>query len=78
MQFITVRHSIDIIDYVNRIGNYVRALRVIVYIRLSGVAYRKLAKKLPKIVTAAYLSNDKSKTKGVSMLNQAYSSEGVF
>ena len=60
----------------------VRALRVrvrvIVCIRLSGVANRKLAKKWPKIVTAAHLSNDNSKTKGVSTLNQAYPSEGVF
>ena len=54
------------------------ALRVIVCIRLSGVANRKLAKKWPKIVTAAHLSNDNSKTKGVSTLNQAYPSEGVF
>ena len=52
--------------------------RVIVCIRLSGVANRKLAKKWPKIVTAAHLSNDNSKTKGVSTLNQAYPSEGVF
>ena len=56
----------------------VRALRVIVCIRLSGVANRKLAKKWPEIVTAAHLSNDNSKTKGVSTLNQAYPSEGVF
>ena len=56
----------------------VRALRVIVCIRLSGVANRKLAKKMAKIVTAAHLSNDNSKTKGVSTLNQAYPSEGVF
>ena len=56
----------------------VRALCVIVCIRLSGVANRKLAKKWPKIVTAAHLSNDNSKTKGVSTLNQAYPSEGVF
>ena len=55
-----------------------RALRVIVCIRLSGVANRKLAKKWPKNVTAAHLSNDNSKTKGVSTLNQAYPSEGVF
>ena len=56
----------------------VRALRVIVCIRLSGVANRKLPKKWPKNVTAAYLLNDNSKTKGVSTLNQAYPSEGVF
>ena len=56
----------------------VRALRVIVCIRLSGGANRKLAKKWPKIVTAAHLSNDNSKTKGVSTLNQVYPSEGVF
>ena len=55
-----------------------RALRVIVCIRLSGVANRKLAKKWPKIATAAHLSNDNSKTKGVSTLNQAYPSKGVF
>ena len=55
-----------------------RALRVIVCIRLSGVANRKLAKKMAKIVTAAHLSNDNSKTKGVSTLSQAYPSEGVF
>ena len=56
----------------------VRALRVIVCIRLSGVANRKLATKWPKNVTAAHLSNDNSKTKGVSTLNQAHPSEGVF
>ena len=56
----------------------VRALRVIVCIRLSGVANRKLAKKWPKTVTAAHLSNDNSKTKGVSTLNQVYPSKGVF
>ena len=50
----------------------VRALRVI------GVSNRKLAKKWPKIMTAAHLSKDNSKTKGVSTLNQAYPSEGVF
>ena len=55
-----------------------RALRVIVCIRLSGVSNRKLAKKRPKIMTAAHLSNDNNKTKGVSTLNQAYPSEGVF
>ena len=55
-----------------------RALRVIVCIWLSGIANRKLAKKWPKIVTAAHLSKDNSKTKGVPTLNQAYSSEGVF
>ena len=53
-------------------------LRVIVCIRLSGVANHKLAKKWPKIVTATYISNDNSETKGVSTLNQAYPSEGVF
>ena len=54
------------------------ALRVIVCIRLSGVANRKLAEKWPKNMTAAHLLNDNSKTKGVSTLNQAYPSEGVF
>ena len=55
-----------------------RALRVKVCIRLSDVANRKVAKKMAKIVTAAHLSNDNSKTKGVLTLNQAYPSEGVF
>ena len=55
-----------------------RALRVIVCIRLSGVTNHKLAKRWPKIMTAAHSSNDNSKTKGVSTLNQAYPSEGVF
>ena len=57
---------------------YVRALPVIVCILLLGVANRKLAKKMAKIVTAAYLSNDNSKTKGVSTLNQDYPSEGIY
>ena len=59
-------------------NTYVHALGVIACIPLLGVANRKFAKKWPKIVTAAHLSNDNSKTKGVSTLNQAYPSEGVF
>ena len=72
---------IDIIDYVNGIGNCSReqytCTRTPRY-SLHPVANQILATKCPKTVTAAHLSINNSKTKAVSSSSQAHSSEGVL
>ena len=73
--------TIDIRDYVNRIGNRSREPYICVHTlcySLHPVANKKLAKKWPKIGTAAPLSINNSKTEEVPSLSQAYSSERVI